>query len=61
MAVAHTQSLRAAFRWFARASGLDGADARDMAGWVHCGGFSVDASVRIECVALKRLAAIPHS
>jgi hypothetical protein len=35
-------------RWFARAGPLDPADARDMAGWHHGGGFSLDASVRIE-------------
>lgn len=35
-------------RWFARASHLDSADARDMASWDHGGGFSLDASVRIE-------------
>jgi len=35
-------------RWFARAGLLDSADARDMAGWDHGGGFSLDASVRIE-------------
>ena len=35
-------------RWFARAGHLDPADARDMAGWHHGGGFSLDAAVRIE-------------
>ena len=35
-------------RWFARAGPLDPADARDMAGWHHGGGFSLDAAVRIE-------------
>ena len=35
-------------RWFARVGHLDHADARDMAGWHHGGGFSLDASVRIE-------------
>jgi hypothetical protein len=35
-------------RWFARAGHLDPADAGDMAGWAHGGGFSLDASVRIE-------------
>jgi hypothetical protein len=35
-------------RWFARAARLDPADARDMAGWDHGGGFSLDDSLRIE-------------
>ena len=35
-------------RWFARAGHLDPADARDMASWDRGGGFSLDASVRIE-------------
>jgi hypothetical protein len=35
-------------RWFARAGHLDPADAREMASWDHGGGFSLDASVRIE-------------
>ena len=35
-------------RWFARAGHLDQTDARAMAGWHHGGGFSLDASVRIE-------------
>jgi hypothetical protein len=35
-------------RWFARAGHLEQADARDMAGWHRGGGFSLDASVRIE-------------
>ena len=43
------QQVRArVLRWFARAGLLDTADARDMAGWDHGGGFSLDASVRIE-------------
>ena len=43
------QQVRArVLRWFARAGPLDPADARDMAGWHHGGGFSLDASVRIE-------------
>ena len=43
------QQVRArALRWFARAGHLDAADARDMASWDHGGGFSLDASVRIE-------------
>ena len=43
------QQVRArVLRWFARAGLLDPADARDMAGWDHGGGFSLDASVRIE-------------
>ena len=35
-------------RWFARAGTLDPAYARNMAGWHHGGGFSLDASVRID-------------
>jgi hypothetical protein len=35
-------------RWFARAGHLEPAVARDMAGWDHGGGFSLDASVRID-------------
>ena len=43
------QQVRArVLRWFARAGHLDPADARDMAGWHHGGGFSLDAAVRIE-------------
>jgi hypothetical protein len=43
------QQVRArVLRWFARAGHLDPADARDMARWDHGGGFSLDASVRIE-------------
>jgi hypothetical protein len=45
-------------RWFARAGHLDQTDARDMAGWHHGGGFSLDAAVRIEGsdrVGLERL------
>jgi hypothetical protein len=43
------QQVRArVLRWFARAGHLDPADARDMAGWHYGGGFSLDASVRIE-------------
>ena len=43
------QQVRArVLRWFARAGPLDPADAQDMAGWHHGGGFSLDASVRIE-------------
>jgi hypothetical protein len=43
------QQVRArVLRWFARAGHLDRCDARDMAGWDHGGGFSLDASVRIE-------------
>jgi hypothetical protein len=43
------QQVRArVLRWFARAGHLDPADARDMAGWHHGGGFSLDASVKIE-------------
>jgi hypothetical protein len=46
-AVQH-QVRRRVLRWFARAGHLDAADARDMASWDHGGGFSLDASVRIE-------------
>ena len=53
------QQVRArVLRWFARAGTLDPADARDMAGWDHGGGFSLDASVRIdsaERAGLERL------
>ena len=35
-------------RWFARAGHLEPADARDMASWHHGGGFSLDASIRID-------------
>jgi hypothetical protein len=43
------QQLRTrVLRWFAHAGHLDAADAREMAGWDHGGGFSLDASVRIE-------------
>jgi hypothetical protein len=43
------QQVRArVLRWFARAGHLDCTDARDMASWDHGGGFSLDASVRIE-------------
>jgi hypothetical protein len=43
------QQVRArVLRWFARAGPLDPADAQDMAGWHHGGGFSLDASVRID-------------
>jgi len=43
------QQVRArVLRWFARPGPLDPADARDMARWHHGGGFSLDASVRIE-------------
>jgi hypothetical protein len=43
------QQVRArVLRWFARAGHLDPADARDMASWHHGGGFSLDASIRIE-------------
>jgi hypothetical protein len=47
--VAVQQQVRArVLRWFARAGHLDHADARDMAGWHHGGGFSLDAAVRID-------------
>jgi hypothetical protein len=43
------QPVRArVLRWFARAGHLEPADAHDMAGWDHGGGFSLDAAVRIE-------------
>ena len=43
------QQVRArVLRWFARTGPLDPADTQDMAGWHHGGGFSLDASVRIE-------------
>ena len=35
-------------RWFATRDYLDKDDARDMAHWANGGGFSFDASVRIE-------------
>ena len=47
--VAVQQQVRArVLRWFARAGHLDPADARDMTSWDHGGGFSLDASVRID-------------
>jgi hypothetical protein len=53
------QQVRArVLRWFVRAGHLDQTDARDMASWHHGGGFSLDASVRIEGadrVGLERL------
>lgn len=53
------QQVRArVLRWFARAGPLDPADAQDMAGWNHGGGFSLDGSVRIEApdrTGLERL------
>jgi hypothetical protein len=53
------QQVRArVLRWLARAGHLDPADARDMAGWDHGGGFSLDASVRIDAAhraGLERL------
>lgn len=39
---------RRVLRWFARTSHLDAADARDTASWDHGGGFSLDASIRVE-------------
>jgi hypothetical protein len=48
LAAVQQQVRRRVLRWFARAGHLDQADARDMAGWDHGGGFSLDASVRIE-------------
>ena len=53
------QQLRSrVLRWFVRAGYLDASDALDMAGWEHGGGFSLDASVRIEApdrAGLERL------
>jgi len=48
LAAVQQQVRRRVLRWFARAGHLDSADARDMAGWDHGGGFSLDASVRID-------------
>ena len=48
LAAVEQQVRRRVLRWFARAGHLDCADARDMASWGHGGGFSLDASVRIE-------------
>jgi hypothetical protein len=43
------QQVRArVLRWFARTDHLDPTDARDMAGCNHGGGFSLDASVRVD-------------
>ena len=45
-------------RWFVRQGYLDKDDAKDMAQWGSGGGFSVDASVRIEAddwAGLERL------
>ena len=43
------QQVRArVLRWFPCAGTLDSPDARHMAGWHHGGGFSLDASVRID-------------
>ena len=45
-------------RWFVRRGTLDATDALDMAAWEHGGGFSLDASVRIEApdrAGLERL------
>jgi len=63
--VAVQQQVRArVLRWFARAGHLDPADARDMTSWDHGGGFSLDASVRIEGhdrAGLERLLHLPPS
>ena len=48
LAAVQQQVRTRVLRWFARADHLDAADARDMARWDHGGGFSLDASVRIE-------------
>ena len=48
LAAVQQQVRTRVLRWFARAGLLDPADARDMAGWHHGGGFSLDASVRID-------------
>ena len=45
-------------RWFVRQGYLDKDDAKDMAQWSNGGGFSVDASVRVEAddrAGLERL------
>ena len=42
------QVRRRVLRWFARASHLDAAHARDMASCDHGGGFARDASIRVE-------------
>jgi hypothetical protein len=41
LAAVQQQVRRRVLRWFARASHLDAADARDMASWDHGGGFSL--------------------
>ena len=48
LAAVQLQVRARVLRWFARADPLDPVDARDMAGWHHGGGFSLDASVRID-------------
>jgi hypothetical protein len=48
LAAVQQQVRTRVLRWFARAGHLDAADARDMASWDHRGGFSLNASVRIE-------------
>ena len=48
LAAVQQQVRRRVLRWFARASHLDAADARDMASWDHGGGFSLVASIRVE-------------
>jgi hypothetical protein len=57
--VAVLQQVRArVLRWSTRAGHFDPAAAGDMAGWDHGGGFSLDASVRVEGqdrAALERL------
>ena len=47
LAAVQQQVRRRVLRWFARGGHLDSADAGDMASWDHGGGFSLDASVRI--------------
>ena len=48
LAAVQQQVRRRVLRGFARAGYLDQGDVRDMASWDHGGGFSLDASVRIE-------------
>jgi hypothetical protein len=53
------QQVRArVLRWFARADHLDPADAHDMAGWDHGGGFSLDPSASARAPA-RTLWAVP--
>jgi len=47
LAAVKQQVRQRVLRWFACASDLDAAHARDMASWDHAGGFSLDASIRV--------------